>query len=183
MSLPLDELTIIDRFLRPLAGEGALELLDDAASLAPPAGCDLVLTTDAIAEGVHFLAGDPPETVAKKALRVNLSDLAAKGAAPLGYLLTLALPAAIGEEWLTAFVAGLAADQWEYGIALLGGDTIATPGSLTISVTAIGTLPEGGMVRRGGHHQVHQRLRADGAEHSDDEARLQRDDAERPATL
>jgi thiamine-monophosphate kinase len=150
MSLPLDELTIIDRFLRPLAGEGALGLFDDAASLKPPAGCDLVLTTDAIAEGVHFLPGDPPATVAQKALRVNLSDLAAKGAAPFGYLLTLALPASMDEAWLTAFVRGLAADQQAYGIALLGGDTIATPGPFTISVTAIGTVPEGGMVRRAG---------------------------------
>jgi len=150
MSLPLDELTIIERFLRPLAGEGALRLLDDAAALTPPAGCDWVRTTDAIAEGVHFLPGDPPGTVAKKALRVNLSDLAAKGAAPLSYLLTLALPAGTTEEWLTAFAAGLAADQEAFGIALLGGDTIATPGPLTISITAIGKVPEGGMVRRAG---------------------------------
>jgi thiamine-monophosphate kinase len=148
--VPLDELTIIDRFLRPLAGEGAFELLDDAALMTPPAGCDLVLTTDAVADGVHFLAGDPAETVAQKALRVNLSDLAAKGAEPLGYLLTLALPAATTEAWLTAFAAGLAADQAGFGIALLGGDTIATPGPLTISITAIGTVPEGGMVRRSG---------------------------------
>jgi thiamine-monophosphate kinase len=148
--VPLDELTIIERFLRPLAGEGALGLLDDAASLRPPAGCDLVLTTDAIAEGVHFLADDPPGTVAQKALRVNLSDLAAKGAAPLGYLLTLALPGDATEEWLTAFVAGLAADQEEFGIALLGGDTIATPGPLTVSIAAIGSVPAGRVVPRSG---------------------------------
>jgi thiamine-monophosphate kinase len=146
----LNELTIIDRFLRPLAGEGALGLFDDAALLKPPDGCDLVLTTDAIAEGVHFLAGDPADTVAQKALRVNLSDLAAKGAEPLGYLLTLALSDATDETWLTTFVRGLAADQEAYGIALLGGDTIAMPGPLTISITAVGTVPQGGMVRRGG---------------------------------
>lgn len=150
MSLPFDELIIIDRFLRPLAGDGAFELFDDAALMVPPPGCDLVLTTDAIAEGVHFLPGDPPETVACKALRVNLSDLAAKGAAPLGYLLTLALPPRPDEQWLESFTAGLAADQARFDIALLGGDTIVTKGPLTISVTALGALPAGSMVRRSG---------------------------------
>ena len=87
--MPLDELSIIDRFFRPLAGEGAFGLLDDAGSIAVPADCDLVVTTDMVAEGVHFLPGDPPETVAQKALRVNLSDLAAKGAKPLSYTLSL----------------------------------------------------------------------------------------------
>ena len=99
---------LIARYFRPLATHpGALGLVDDAAILSPPAGCDLVVTTDALVAGIHFFADDPPELVAKKALRVNLSDLAAKGAQPEGYLLSLALPEAIGDAWLAPFARGL----------------------------------------------------------------------------
>jgi thiamine-monophosphate kinase len=142
---------LIMRLFAPLAAHvGALGLTDDAAHLSPPSGNDLVLTTDAIVSGVHFLADDPPQSVASKALRVNLSDLAAKGARPLGFLLTLALSPEIGEVWLDGFAAGLRADAALYGCPLLGGDTVRTPGPLTVSVTAVGTLPQGGMVRRAG---------------------------------
>ena len=106
--MALDELSIIDRFFRPLAGEGAFGLMDDAAQLAVPRGCDLVVTTDMIAAGVHFLADDPPETIARKALRVNLSDLAGKGAKPLAYTLALGLQDDVEEAWLTEFAKGLA---------------------------------------------------------------------------
>src|SRR5262245_32907790 len=89
---------LIERYFRPLARHpGAFGLLDDAAAVTPPAGCDLVLTVDGIVGGVHFFPDDPPDAIARKALRVNLSDLAAKGARPLGFLLTLALPREVGE--------------------------------------------------------------------------------------
>ena len=146
----LDEFARIARFFAPLAGSGALGLLDDAALVDWPPGRHLVLTADALVGGVHFLADDPPNLVARKMLRVNLSDLAAMGAAPLGYLMTTALPAACDEAWLAGFAEGLAGDQAAFGISLLGGDSVATPGPATLSVTAIGSVPAGRSVRRGG---------------------------------
>lgn len=146
------EFELIAKYFAPLSmGEpGALGLTDDAAYLKPRAGCDLVVTTDAIVAGVHFFPDDPPETVAKKALRVNLSDLAAKGAVPRGYLLTLALPASLEESWVKAFAKGLKADQAAFGITLLGGDTTATPGPLTINIVALGEVASGKMITRSG---------------------------------
>ncbi len=151
MSRP-SEFELIARFFAPLAkaAPGAFGLTDDAAILRPSAGEELVVTADALVEGVHFLRDDPAETVARKALRVNLSDLAAKGAKPLGYLLVLALPDWPGTDWLAAFAKGLAEDQRKYGFVLHGGDTTATPGPLCIAVTAFGTVPAGQMLRRAG---------------------------------
>jgi thiamine-monophosphate kinase len=141
--------SLIARYFKPLATDpGAFNLGDDAAVLKP-SGDDIVVTTDAIVEGVHFLADDPPDTVARKALRVNLSDLAAKGATPAGFVLTLALRAA-DEAWLTPFARGLGSDAGLFGCPLLGGDTVSTPGPLTISITAFGRVPAGKMVRRSG---------------------------------
>ena len=140
---------LIARYFQPLATDpGAFGLSDDAAVLKGSAD-DLVVTTDAIVEGVHFLPGDPPDTVARKALRVNLSDLAAKGAAPAGFVLTLALRE-VNDGWLTAFARALGEDAKAFACPLLGGDTVATPGPLTISITAFGRVPAGKMVRRGG---------------------------------
>ena len=146
----LDEFQRIARFFAPLAAPQALGLLDDVALIDGPPGEQYVLKTDAIVEGVHFLPDDPPAQVAQKLLRVNLSDLAAKGATPFGYLLTTALPAARDEAWLEAFAAGLAADQKTYGIGLLGGDSVATPGPVTLSVAAIGRIAAGRAVLRRG---------------------------------
>src|SRR6266481_10050410 len=141
--------SLIARYFRPLATDpGAFGLMDDAAILKA-SGDDTVVTTDAIVEGVHFLSDDPPDTVARKALRVNLSDLAAKGATPAGFVLTLALRAA-DEAWLTPFARGLGSDAGLFGCPLLGGDTVSTPGPLTISITAFGRVPAGKMVRRSG---------------------------------
>src|SRR6202051_2800949 len=123
MSEGLGEFGRIRRFFAPLAGPGGLDLRDDAALLDCAPGQQLVVTVDALVSGVHFLPDDPPDLVARKLLRVNLSDLAAMGAAPLGYVMTWALPEALGEDWLAGFAAGLAADQAEFGIALLGGDS------------------------------------------------------------
>ena len=142
---------LIAQYFAPLAKHpGALGLTDDAALLTPPAGSDLVLTKDAIVAGVHFFADDPADAIARKALRVNLSDLAAKGAGPAGFLLALALPETITEVWLKAFATGLGADAETYGCPLLGGDTVRTPGPLVVSITALGFVPKGMMVLRRG---------------------------------
>jgi len=140
---------LIARYFRPLARHpGAFGLGDDAAAVTPPAGCDLVLTTDGVIAGVHFFPDDPPDSVGRKALRMNLSDLAAKGAKPLGFLMSVALPAAADEAWIAAFAAGIGVDAERYGCPLLGGDTDRTPGPTSVSITAFGTLPQGTMVRR-----------------------------------
>jgi thiamine-monophosphate kinase len=142
---------LIARHFKPIARHpGALGLTDDAAMLTPPPGHALIVTADAIVGGVHFFPGDPPDAIAKKALRVNLSDLAAKGAKPAGFVLTLALPKGVSDDWLTAFARGLGADAKTYDCPLLGGDTVTTPGPVTISITAFGTLPKGTMVKRSG---------------------------------
>jgi thiamine-monophosphate kinase len=139
---------LIARYFAPLAGEGGLELRDDAACLSPLARHDLVLTADALVETVHFLPGDAPGSVARKALGVNVSDLAAKGADPAGFLLSLALPDGWTEDWLAGFATGLGEAARDFSCPLLGGDTVRARGALTLSVTAIGQVPAGRMVRR-----------------------------------
>ncbi len=145
-----DEHGLIARYFRPLAtAPGTFRLLDDAASFSPPPGMDLVLTKDGIAEGHHFLPGEAADAVARKALRVNLSDLAAKGATPVGYLVLLGLGPDWSEEWVRGFAEGLAADQETYGVSVYGGDTIRAD-TLIVSITAFGTVEKGRMVRRAG---------------------------------
>ena len=146
----LDEFERIARFFAPLAGPDALGLKDDVALIEGPPGTEYVLTTDAIVEGIHFFPTDPPRQIARKLLRVNLSDLAAKGATPLGYLLTTALTPAQDDVWLTAFARGLAADQKEFGLALFGGDSTRTKGAVTLSATLIGRIAAGRAMLRGG---------------------------------
>jgi thiamine-monophosphate kinase len=150
MSPRLGEDDVIARYFAPLAGPAGLGLRDDAALMRPPPGEDLVLTTDALVAGVHFFADDSPGKIAGKALRVNLSDLAAKGARPLGFLLSLALTRDWREDWLKAFADGLGADASGFGCPLIGGDTVATPGPLTLNIAAIGAVPQGRMIRRTG---------------------------------
>ena len=146
------EFALIAELFAPLskAAPGAFGLTDDAAVLAPPPGHELVLKTDAIVEGVHFFRNDPPRAIAQKALRVNLSDLAAKGAVPAGYLMVLLLPDWPDAAWLRAFADGLAADQKAFGLSLMGGDTSATPGPLSVAISAFGFVPAGQMIRRAG---------------------------------
>ncbi len=144
------EFALIARHFRPLAGQGGLDLTDDAALLTPPPGHELVLAADAMVAGVHFLPDDPPQTIGRKLLRVNLSDLAAMGADPLAYLMTVALPSGTPDAWVAGFVAGLALDQVEFGLQVLGGDTVSTPGPLTLSLTILGTVLPGRALRRGG---------------------------------
>src|SRR5690348_11873696 len=146
----MDEFGIIAKYFAPLAGEGAFGLKDDAALLPSRPGHQLVVTTDTISEGTDFFAFDPADLVAQKALRVNLSDLAAKGAEPATYLLNLTLTHSVAPDWLAAFAAGLARDQETFGFSLLGGDTGAGEGPLSITITAFGFVPEGRMVKRSG---------------------------------
>jgi len=141
--------SLIARYFKPLATDpGAFALDDDAAALKAT-GDDIVVTTDAIVEGVHFLPDDPPDTLARKALRVNLSDIAAKGATPAGFVLTLALRK-VDEAWLGSFAAALGEDARHYGCPLLGGDTVSTPGPVMISITAFGRVAPDRMVHRAG---------------------------------
>ena len=148
----MGEFDFIERLMKPLAAgfPGALDLTDDAALVRVPEGQELVVAKDAMVEGVHFLAGDPAALVAGKLLRVNLSDLAAMGATALGYLTVVARPRSCGNAWLAEFARGLAQDQARFACHLLGGDTISTPGPLTLSLTILGLVPQGQALRRGG---------------------------------
>ncbi|HUI22614.1 MAG TPA: thiamine-phosphate kinase [Methylocella sp.] len=141
---------LISTFFAPLAGPGAFGLRDDAAILAEAADRHIVVTKDMLTAGVHFFADDPPGAVARKALRVNLSDLAAKGAEPRGFLLGLAMPEDWTADWLAGFVKGLGEDAAAYKCPLLGGDTVKCLGPLVISITALGAVPAQKMVRREG---------------------------------
>ncbi len=141
---------LIAAYFAPLAGPGAFGLRDDAALLAGKPGHDIVATTDMLIAGVHFFPGDPPGAIARKALRVNLSDLAAKGAEPLGFLLGLALPEDWTEAWLAGFSHGLGEDAAAYNCPLLGGDTVKTFCATVVSITAFGAVPAGSMIMRGG---------------------------------
>ena len=146
---------IIAKLFAPIAGEGSLGLRDDAALVAPTAGCEIVATLDTVVAGIHFFPDDPPGAIAQKALRVNLSDLAAKGALARGFLLSLSLPKDFWAKpgataWLETFARALGDDARRYGCPLLGGDTVATPGPLTLSITALGEVEAGRMVKRTG---------------------------------
>jgi thiamine-monophosphate kinase len=151
MTAPPDEFDWIDR-LKPLTrgDPRALGLEDDAAVAPGRPGFDLVISKDAMVEGVHFLSGEAPDLIARRLLRTNLSDLAAKGAEPFGYLLMTAWPGDRTWSDRDAFIRGLAEDGEAFGVALLGGDTIATPGPLTVSATVLGWCPAGGTVLRSG---------------------------------
>jgi thiamine-monophosphate kinase len=141
---------LIATYFAPLAGPGALGLRDDAAVLAQKPGHDSVATKDMLIAGVHFFSDDPPGAVSRKALRVNLSDLAAKGAEPSGFLLGLALPEDWTAHWLAGFAQGLGEDAAAYKCPLLGGDTVKSSGPLIVSITAFGTVPAQKMILRAG---------------------------------
>ncbi len=144
-----DEEALIAEYWAPLAAgfEGAYGLKDDCATIEPPPGHELVVTTDALIEGVHFLPTAVAADVAWKALAVNVSDLVAKGATPLAYVMSIALPR-LDRTWLANFTTGLAAAQGAFGCPLAGGDTDRTPGPLSVSITAFGSVPKGRMVQR-----------------------------------
>ncbi|MCG8506107.1 MAG: thiamine-phosphate kinase [Sphingomonadales bacterium] len=148
----MDEFDVIREIFAPLAPEGApaFGLTDDAAVLSPEAGRSLVISTDMLAAGTHFLPDDQPDVVAARSLGANLSDLAAMGAAPRGYFLTLSIPPDIEPGWLRLLAGRLLADQTRYGLALFGGDTITGAGPLTLAVTIVGSVPEGEALLRSG---------------------------------
>jgi thiamine-monophosphate kinase len=146
------EFELIARYFAPLSEgfEGAYGLQDDVAVITPGSGKQVVSKTDSIVAGIHFFPDDPAGLIAQKALRVNLSDLAAKGAVPLYYMLDLILPSETTEEWVASFATGLARDQETFGVHLIGGDTNATPGALTVAITLLGEVDFGQTLRRGG---------------------------------
>lgn len=149
---PPSEFDLIARYFAPLAEgfPGALGLLDDAALFDPAPGMQTVVVTDALVAGIHFLADDPAETIGRKLLRVNLSDLAAMGARPIAYQIAAVLPRHLDLDWLAGFVAGLAADQARFGVFLSGGDTVAGDGPTTLALTAFGEVARGRALRRAG---------------------------------
>ncbi len=151
----LGEFEIIAKYFQPLTEglDGALNLADDTAILPPKTGHERLVATDVLVEGVHFLPSDGAGEIARKALRVNLSDLAAMGGAPVGYTVGLCAPADVSEQWFADFAAGLAADQSRFGIGLLGGDTVRGPGPTMVSITAIGEVPAGQAICRAGAQQ------------------------------
>ena len=154
-NLSAEDRLIADYFKPVATHPGALGLSDDAAFVTPQPGTDVVLKTDAIIGGVHFFAEDDAGDVARKALRVNLSDLAAKGATPLGFLVSLALPRETSAAWLQRFALGLREDAEAYRCPLFGGDTDRTPGPVTIAISMFGSVPSGAMVRRAGAKPGH----------------------------
>jgi thiamine-monophosphate kinase len=145
-----DEFSRIAQYFAPLASPEGLGLQDDAAIFTPPAGREIVLTADQMLENIHFIPGDAPDLIARKLLRRNLSDLAAMGATPLGYLLTTALPLSIDEAWLEAFAKGLAQDQTEFNIKLFGGDSSSSQTHISLTATLIGHIAPGTALRRNG---------------------------------
>ena len=148
----LGEFDIIKTYFSPLtlSEKGAFNLTDDAAIMEIPNGKGLVVTTDTLVEGIHFLSEDLPENIAAKLLRVSLSDLAAMGSTPAYYNLSIATKASTKADWFKAFASGLLADQVEFGITLIGGDTVATSGPITLSITAMGLVENGLAIRRNG---------------------------------
>ncbi|MBO43088.1 MAG: thiamine-phosphate kinase [Rhodospirillaceae bacterium] len=137
-------------YLAPLALDGAFDLTDDAATINPEPGCELVITTDTVVEGVHYIGDEQPEQIASKLLRVNLSDLAAMGGVPRAYTLNMTLPRDVKDAWVKAFCQGLADQQSNFGIGLLGGDSVLSPGPATFSATLFGEVPVGQAIRREG---------------------------------
>ncbi len=149
----MDEFEMIETYFAPLTmGQaGSAGLKDDAAVISVPDGYELVVTSDTVNEGIHFLIGESPANIARKALRSNLSDLAAMGAKPLCYQLNIAFPEQPTGAWLSGFCKSLHGDNEKYGIYCSGGDTTSIQSSgVSISITAMGIVPKGRAVRRGG---------------------------------
>ncbi|MDI2111690.1 thiamine-phosphate kinase [Commensalibacter nepenthis] len=143
------EFQFIRKYIKKLAGKGALDLTDDAALISVNPAYELVLTADAMVENVHFFTNDPVDLIARKLLRCNLSDLAGMGAEPVGYLLTVSLPKhCFNAEWFEQFTNGLEKDQKLFNISLLGGDTTYNPYNMVFSLTALGKVKKNKALRR-----------------------------------
>ena len=146
-----DEFELIARYFAPLAtAHSSFRLMDDVALVRRSSGRELIVKVDATIEGVHFLKSDPPKMIAQKALRRALSDIAAKGGVPSGYLMALALPPWVSPDWMRAFAGGFKSDQIRFGISLLGGDTARTSGPLSIAITLLGEIPPKALIKRSG---------------------------------
>jgi thiamine-monophosphate kinase len=146
----LTEFSLIQRFFTQPQTRNASTRLgvgDDCALMSIPAGHELAVTTDTMVENVHFFADTDPEQLGHKLLAVNLSDLASMGAKPVAVLLALTLPK-VDEQWLTSFAKGFLALAEQYNVDLIGGDT--TSGPLTLTVQALGVVPQGQALRRSG---------------------------------
>jgi len=146
----MDEFDLIERYFAPLAGPEGLGLKDDTALYHPKSGHDILITTDSFVEGVHFPKGMYGADVAERLLRTNLSDIAAKGGTPRGYQLSLSMRKHNMEQWIPAFAKGLETTQAEFGCKLWGGDTTATEGAAVFSITLIGDVAKGEMIKRQG---------------------------------
>ena len=150
----MSEFSLIHRYFKPLtmnrAEAGALE--NDTAAFDIPAGKQLVISTDTLSEGVHFFADTPPDIIAQKALRSNLSDIISAGAAPFAYQLALALPRDMDgvQSWLADFTSALLADQKRADIFCSGGDTTSTLGGVSITITMFGLAEAGKHITRAG---------------------------------
>lgn len=145
-----DEFDLIAKYFAPLSGEAGLGLLDDAACYEAKQGYDLIISKDVLVSGTHFFEDADPVELATKAVAVNVSDLASKGAKPHSYFLGLSLTKDIDDSWLQSFAYGLKLAQKHYDIYLAGGDTTSTNHGLFISVTALGHTPKGTMITRSG---------------------------------
>ncbi|MBT5913267.1 MAG: thiamine-phosphate kinase [Rhodospirillaceae bacterium] len=151
----LDEFDRIKKYFKPLASaeRGSLDLLDDAAVLPIGSASELVISTDALVEGIHYVGDEDASLIAQKSLRTNLSDMAAMGAAPWAYTLSLILDPlkkCSADQWLDSFVAGLQIDQNKYDVRLIGGDSVVGAGPTVISITIIGKLNNKGPLVRSG---------------------------------
>lgn len=156
MAEKFDEFSIIEKYFAPLSGAGSFGFKDDAAILNVPKNKALVVTNDAIAEGVHFLGGTDPKLIAQKAIRTNLSDLAAKGAKPFAISLALGVHRSCDEKWIKRFAKGLESDCKQYGLSLCGGDTFSSSGGITVSITAFGHITKKDYASRLGAKAGHQ---------------------------
>lgn len=148
----MNEFEIIEKILIPLTrgAKEALSLKDDAAIITPKPEYDLVITKDAIIENVHFLPNTEPGLIAKKLLRVNLSDMAAMGAKPRFALIAAMLNDSCDIKWLTSFSNGLKEDLDKYDLSVIGGDTTKHKGAISFSMTLIGEVPSGRAIKRSG---------------------------------
>ena len=151
-SLGLGEFDLIAKYFTPLSKgcEGAFSLLDDGAVLDIPEGESLVVSTDCMTAGIHFLEGTAGKHVATRVLGANLSDLAAMGATPKWIFLSLQLPKNISEDWLDDFSTALGSGLEKFGVSLAGGDTVATMGPLAVTITALGSVKKGSALKRSG---------------------------------
>ena len=144
----MDEFDLIKKYFAPISSTESQNLSNDGAVFKPKKNLDYVVSTDTLVEKIHFIGNESPDQIAKKALRTNLSDLAAMGAEPEFYSLSISLPKAKSKSFIENFTKGLKEDQKKYKIKLLGGDLTASSQLITITINIIGTVPSGKCISR-----------------------------------